>query len=88
MQIFLTLCNSYLSYTPVTPDWRPYSVLTATQVAVRTLYTPEEPSKDAKGRSEDADNCSGREPTATTLNMFKRRKAKVRRFYGVLLRTQ
>ncbi|KAH3892258.1 hypothetical protein DPMN_016373 [Dreissena polymorpha] len=49
--------------TPVTPDWRPYCVLTATQVAER--------SKDARGRSEDAENCPGREPTAITLNMFK-----------------
>ncbi|KAH3829144.1 hypothetical protein DPMN_131133 [Dreissena polymorpha] len=26
-------------------------------------------SKDARGRREDAENCSGREPTATTLNL-------------------
>ncbi|KAH3870498.1 hypothetical protein DPMN_033686 [Dreissena polymorpha] len=42
-------------------------------------YTPEERSKDARGRSENGENCSGREPTATTLNKFKV-VAEVRRF--------
>ncbi|KAH3712329.1 hypothetical protein DPMN_072026 [Dreissena polymorpha] len=71
--------NDPLRYTPVTLHWRPYCVLTATQVAVRTPQTPEGRSKDARGRSEDAEYCSGREPTATTLNMFKV-VAEVRRF--------
>ncbi|KAH3799197.1 hypothetical protein DPMN_152803 [Dreissena polymorpha] len=57
--------------TPVTPDWRPYCVLKATRVAVRTPLPPEERRQDARGRSEDTENCSRREPTATTLNMFK-----------------
>ncbi|KAH3799210.1 hypothetical protein DPMN_152816 [Dreissena polymorpha] len=72
--------------TPVTPDWRPYCVLKATQVAVSTPLTPEVRSKDARGRREDTVKCSRRKPTATTSNIFKV-VVEVRHFYGVLLRT-
>ncbi|KAH3819780.1 hypothetical protein DPMN_121524 [Dreissena polymorpha] len=47
--------------TPVTPDWHPYCVLTATQ-------TPEERSKDAsggRGRREDAQNAINQDAGVT-----------------------
>ncbi|KAH3873205.1 hypothetical protein DPMN_036434 [Dreissena polymorpha] len=46
---------------------------------------PEGRRKDPRERSEVAENCSGHQPTATTLNMFKV-VAEVRRFHGVLIK--
>ncbi|KAH3780250.1 hypothetical protein DPMN_158060 [Dreissena polymorpha] len=71
---FIELANNHISReTSIhnTPSHR-------TGVLILRLYGDPGRSEDAidaggmhKGRSEDAENCSGREPTATSLNMFK-----------------